>query len=75
MDKNDPECVSSCVAKYLIGGFTLIPALAWNDLIKKFFEKIAPVPSSEEILFRIIYVIVISILAWICVRLISKAFT
>jgi hypothetical protein len=66
------EKLTDHIGKYLIGGFTLIPALAWNDLIRFVFERIAPVPLFGGIVFKTIYVIVISILTWICVQFVGK---
>jgi hypothetical protein len=64
--------VAEEVSKYLIGGFTLIPALAWNDMIKSTFEIVAPTPILGGLIFKVIYAVVVSILSWICVNFVWK---
>lgn len=61
-------------SEYMIGGFSLIPALAWNDLIRTVFGYITPFPTAEGLIFKVIYVLVISIFSWMLVKIIAGLF-
>lgn len=69
------EHITQEISKYAIGGFSVVPALAWNDLIRGLFNKIVTPDFGSTILAKLIYALVITLIAWLIVRFFGKIVT
>jgi hypothetical protein len=59
-------------SSYIIGGFSVVPALAWNDIIKDIFLKIVPKNFGDSLYGKFTYAIIISLICFIIVKVLEK---
>jgi len=69
--KRPNELLEKNMPKYLIGAFSIVTALAWNDLIKYIFTKY--ISDDETLAYKVLYTIAVTIVLIIAIMIIYQA--
>jgi Mg2+/Co2+ transporter CorB len=66
------EAICREFSKYIVGGFGVIPALAWNDFIKDVFSKIVPKNWNNTLTGKLTYALLITLICLLVIKVIEK---
>jgi len=72
-DKRNPQKVlEKKIPQYIIGAFSIVAALAWNDLIKDIFKHITTESVAEKIIYKLCYAICATLFVGVVVFIVYK---